>query len=36
MAELATGRNVARWTTKSVKIKTQGVVKPVLAASPPQ
>ena len=36
MAESATGSNVARWTTELTKIKAQGVVKPLLAASPPQ
>lgn len=36
MAESATGGNVARWTTELTKIKAQGVVKPRLAASPPQ
>jgi hypothetical protein len=35
MAESATGSNVARWTTELTKIKAQGVVKPLLAASPP-
>ena len=36
MAESATGSNVARWTTELTKIKAQGVVKPLLAGSPPQ
>jgi hypothetical protein len=36
MAESATGGNVARWTTELARIKAQGVVKPLLAASPPQ
>jgi hypothetical protein len=34
MAESATGSNVAQWTTEPTKIKAQGVVKPLLAASP--
>jgi hypothetical protein len=36
MAESATGSDVARWTTELTKIKAQGVVKPLMAASPPQ
>jgi hypothetical protein len=36
MAESATGSEVARWTTELMKIKAQGVVKPLPAASPPQ
>jgi hypothetical protein len=34
MAEWATGSNVARWSAELKKIKTQGVVKPLLSLSP--